>query len=76
MDRRTGTDSEVPLESLLEHNTWMRGLARGLLYDKSLTDDVLQEVYVAALKTPPRSERTLTAWLSKVAPPVTRPRCP
>jgi len=66
VDRRTGTDSEVPLESLLEHNTWMRGLARGLLYDKSLTDDVLQEVYVAALKTPPRSERTLTAWLSKV----------
>ena len=55
------------LESLLANGTWVRDLVRKLLYDKSLTDDVVQEVWIAALRKPPRAAGALRTWLFRVA---------
>ncbi len=62
--------SEIPqpitVHDLLRHSDWVRNLARGLLYDKSMTDDVVQEVWAAAIKNPPKSQYAISAWLKKV----------
>ena len=56
----------MELERLLSNGNWVRHLARDLLYDKSLTDDVVQEVWITALERPPREPRALPAWLRRV----------
>ncbi len=45
---------------------WLRGLATNLLRgDASLADDVTQQAFVAALKTPPDEPSRFAAWLSR-----------
>ena len=56
----------VALEPMLENGHWVRNLARQLLYDKSLTDDVVQEVWIKALERPPSKPQALQAWLKQV----------
>ena len=58
--------SEEELEELLSHGSWIRPLARRLLYDPSAADDVVQEVYLTAMNRPPRDAAALPAWLHKV----------
>lgn len=56
-------------ERLLEHRTWIQGLARSLCGDEATASDVVQEAYVAALRNPPRDHAqppVLRAWLSRV----------
>ena len=55
--------SVVRLKTLLENGTWVRSLARRLLYDEGLTNDVVQEVWIAALRSSPRSPELFRAWL-------------
>ncbi len=63
-DRRpTGT---VPLEALLEHRAWVRGLARSLVADPNDADDVEQETWRMALERPPRHAGSLRAWFGTV----------
>lgn len=50
-------------ETLLADAAWVRRLARGMLGDEHLADDVAQEAWLSALATRPRS---LRAWLRKV----------
>ena len=47
-------DSIPPLsaEALLEHATFLRALARRLLFDEQKAEDVVQETYLAALRHP------------------------
>ncbi len=54
------------IRTLLENGTWVRRLARRLLYDESLADDVVQEVWITALRRPPSKPAALQAWLRTV----------
>ncbi len=57
-------------EVLAQHAAFARSIARGLLGDADLADDVAQESMLAALRRPPRGKpRT---WLGAVARPAVR----
>lgn len=64
----------VPLDQLLGHAAWVRGLAASLLRDPAATDDVVQETWLAALETPPRDNRNLRGWLGRVVRNAVRQR--
>jgi RNA polymerase sigma factor (sigma-70 family) len=56
-------------DELLAQLGWVRALARSLVSDPGMTDDVLQQVCLLALQKAPRGARTgagLRAWLSVV----------
>src|SRR5262245_19481219 len=60
------SDSLHP-DDLLAQLGWVRALARSLILDPDVTDDVLQEVCLLALQEAPRQARTgprLRAWLA------------
>ena len=44
------------IENLLSHARWVRGLARALVANEGLVDDVVQETWVAAMGKPPEGE--------------------
>src|SRR5262245_16366455 len=54
-------------EELGEHFEFLKQLARGLLRDEHLAEDVAQEALVAALEHPPRETGALRAWLARTA---------
>ncbi len=56
----------LPIETLLEHSTWMHALARRLVHDDDVAQDVMQETWLASLRTPPRHAESVRGWLSKV----------
>jgi RNA polymerase sigma-70 factor (ECF subfamily) len=53
--------------TLLAHADWIRALARTLVTDESLADDLVQNTWLAAHSKPPRDARNLRAWLAEVA---------
>ncbi len=59
------TDNAVPLDTLLAHRPWIRALARSLVRDPSVVDDIEQEVFVAAMNVP-KIETSLRGWLRSV----------
>ena len=59
---RAGT----PIEELLAHREWVRGLARSLVGDPDRADDVEQETWARALRRPPRQGGSVRAWLGRV----------
>lgn len=56
----------IPLERLLAHRAWVRSVARAVARDPNSADDVEQETWVAALRTPPRHESSLRGWFGAV----------
>lgn len=56
----------VTIESVLEQQDFVRGLARRLLQDDDLAEDVVQQTLLAALKNPPRCREYLRTWLRRV----------
>ncbi|MCA8961748.1 MAG: sigma-70 family RNA polymerase sigma factor, partial [Planctomycetes bacterium] len=56
------------LDRMLQESRWLRPLALELLNDPSQADDVLQEVWMTALRRPPREVelRAQRSWLKKV----------
>jgi RNA polymerase sigma-70 factor (ECF subfamily) len=56
----------IPHEILLGQAGFLRRLARDLVRDPQAADDVLQDVWVAALEHPPRHEGNLHGWLAAV----------
>ena len=62
------------LDDLLEHGSWLRGLAASLIQDATAVDDVVQETYLAALKSPPDTTRPVRPWLRFVLRNVVRER--
>ena len=58
-------------DRLLEHSTWLRPMARALVRDEHLAEDVLQETWVAALRSPPNGAPH-GPWLSRVLRNVVR----
>lgn len=55
-----------PLDDLLQHRMWVRHLARSLVRDVASADDVEQQVWLAALRSPPREPGSPRAWLATV----------
>jgi DNA-directed RNA polymerase specialized sigma24 family protein len=54
---------------LLDHDDFLRALARSLVADAARADDVVQQTYAAALASPtggPRQASSLRAWLASV----------
>jgi RNA polymerase sigma factor (sigma-70 family) len=63
-------------EVLLRESAWLRALARSLVGDPSLADDLVQDAWVAALERPPRARAGVgpRAWLATVARNLARQR--
>ncbi len=62
-------DGSRPDESLPElagHRGFVEALARRLVFDQHLAEDLVQETLLAAMQNPPREKRALRAWLARV----------
>src|SRR5262245_22725356 len=55
------------VETLLEHADYVRALARQLVFDEELAQDVEQQTWLAALEHAPRDPRSPRAWLASIA---------
>ena len=63
---RARPTSAASMEELLAHAGWLRRLSRRLLSDRDLADDVTQDVWVSAVRTPPAADRPPRPWLREV----------
>ena len=54
-------------DMLLRHESFVRGLVRGLLSDEARVEDVVQETWLRSLRRPPREAGSLRFWLGRVA---------
>jgi RNA polymerase sigma factor (sigma-70 family) len=57
----------APLDRLLEHRAWVRGLVRRLVIDPAGADDVEQQVWLTAVRHGGASIEEPRAWLGAVA---------
>src|SRR5262245_46851334 len=55
------------VEALLEHADYVKSLARQLVFDEHLAQDVEQQTWLAALEHAPRDPRSPRAWLASIA---------
>jgi RNA polymerase sigma factor (sigma-70 family) len=55
----------ITAEDLLRHSAWLHRLAARLV-DPSSTDDVVQDTWVAAMRSPPQRDREVRPWLAQV----------
>lgn len=62
------------LERLLSHAEWLRALARRLVRDAATAEDLVQDTWIAALKSPPDPGRPVRPWLAGVARRLARMR--
>ncbi|HKE01886.1 MAG TPA: sigma-70 family RNA polymerase sigma factor [Planctomycetota bacterium] len=58
--------SPANLDALLAHADWLRALARRLVGDADLAEDLTQSAWVAALERPPAHGRPPRRWLAAV----------
>lgn len=70
----TSTRKSPDLERLLEHAAWLRRLAYGLVHDASGADELVQDTWAAALRSPPSVDRPVRPWLRRVITNVARMR--
>jgi len=68
-----GVNRPTP-ELLLEHVSWIRRLARHLVVDPVLAEDLAQETCVVALERPPRDASQVKRWLASVLRNLVRQR--
>lgn len=54
------------MQTLLDHRAWVRDLARRLVRDPGVADDVAQEALLAALESSAPPPRSIRAWLGTV----------
>lgn len=62
------------VQSLLEHAEWIRKLAHVLVRDPALADDLAQDTWVAALRSPPKQQGPLKPWLATILRNLVRER--
>ena len=60
------TSAASSLDELSRHAAFLRALARGILKDEHLSEDVVQQVFVQAILDPPSDRGALRAWLARV----------
>lgn len=56
----------MELKLLSRNEDFIRGLARRLIRDEHLAEDLFQETWLAAFRNPPQERRAERAWLSRV----------
>jgi RNA polymerase sigma factor (sigma-70 family) len=54
------------IEDLLAHADWVRRLAARLVDDHDDAEDVVQETWTVAMRSPPRTDRPLQPWLATI----------
>ena len=54
------------ISALLSEAQWLTKLARSLTRDAAEADDVVQETFAAALRSPPEEDRPPRPWLRRV----------
>ncbi|MBL8896152.1 MAG: sigma-70 family RNA polymerase sigma factor [Planctomycetes bacterium] len=64
----------IPITDLLIHADFVRNLAHALARDPEVGDDLLQEVWVAALQRPPQHGASLRGWLAALVSSLFRNR--
>ncbi len=57
----------LELNDLLTHGEWVRRVVRGLVFDPHQVDDVVQQTWLAALRTRPEGLESPKGWLRQVA---------
>ncbi len=62
------------IESLAAERAWVTRLATRMLRDRDAAEDVAQDTLVAALESPPPTDRPVRGWLGRVATNVVRGR--
>ena len=62
------------VETLLAHRDWVRALARRLVLDQNQADDLEQQTWLAALRSPPADTSAPRAWLGTVLRNLVRER--
>jgi RNA polymerase sigma-70 factor (ECF subfamily) len=62
MERHPSAD----LSALLEQARWLRGLAAHLVHRRAEVDDLVQETWLQALRSPPSPDRPPRPWLGRV----------
>lgn len=55
----------VRIDELLAHAGWVRALAARLVRDPAAADDVTQEVWASALRSPPHERTNLRGWFER-----------
>jgi RNA polymerase sigma-70 factor (ECF subfamily) len=60
------TVSTRSMDELVAHAGFLRALARGMLADEHLAEDVVQQAFLRALARPPAERGLLRAWLARV----------
>ena len=65
---------QIRFEELYEHAGWVRALARSLVADSGVAEDLVQETWLAALRRPPADRRNLRGWLGRVVTNAARQR--
>lgn len=63
---------KLQTDELLAHAGWVRSLARRLVADQASADDLVQETWLRALQSPPKSGHSTSGWLARVAQNVRR----
>ena len=62
----TATPQGPVLQELIEHAGWIRALARGLVSDPAIAEDVAQDAWLAVLERPPEHSENLRGWIATV----------
>lgn len=60
------TGAPIPVESLLDQANWVRRLAHSLVRDENEAEDLVQETWLAALKSPPQATGDTKSWFRRV----------
>jgi RNA polymerase sigma factor (sigma-70 family) len=62
------------IETLLAEAPWLARLARSLTGDAAEAEDIVQDAYAAALRSPPATDRPIRPWLRRVVVNLVRMR--
>ena len=67
MERDTAAvGAPADLSALLSQSGWLRGLAAHLVGGDQAADDLVQETWLAAVRSPPRPDQPQRPWLAQV----------
>jgi RNA polymerase sigma factor (sigma-70 family) len=56
----------ITYEDLLSHAAWLKRLAARLVESSAAAEDLVQDTFVAALRSPPEGDRSPRPWLAQV----------
>jgi RNA polymerase sigma factor (sigma-70 family) len=66
MEITSETVTSVSAEELRQHTRWLRALARSLVRDPAVADDLVQDTWLAAMQARPQLRDSPRPWLSTV----------